>query len=107
MHHNNKARSRISTALLSALFAFLGVQFYRAVDAEAFNLEMQRKVERNQLIGKSESHVIAVLGTPSHRAVYPSGDYTLNYFPGVLVPMRKFQAHFRVEGTLRSIELMD
>lgn len=94
-------------AVVIAVLAFLGLQVYRAVDANAFNLEMQRKVESNQLIGKSESEVIAVLGEPSHRATYPDGDFTLNYFPGVLVPIRKFQAHFRSEETLRTIELMD
>jgi hypothetical protein len=107
MHHTNKVFPQISRTLVIAAVAFLGFQFYRAVDAKNFNFSMKRKVESNQLIGKSEDKVTAVLGAPSHRSVYPNGDFTLNYFPGVLVPICKFQAHFRAEGTLRSIELMD
>ena len=107
MPQKRKAARRISTAVATAVVAFFGFQFYRAIDAEAFNLRMQRKVESNHLVGQSEPQVIAVLGTPSHRAVYSNGDFTLNYFPGVLVPIRKFQAHFSAEGRLRSIELMD
>ncbi len=107
MHHTPKVITQISKALVIAVVAFLGLQFYRAADAKNFNFAMQRKVESNQLIGKPEDRVIAVLGAPSHRSVYPNGDFTLNYFPGVLVPICKFQAHFRSEGTLRSIELMD
>ena len=106
-HHANKVFPQNSTALVIAVVAFLGLQFYRAVDAKNFNFAMQGKVESNQLIGKWEDKVIAVLGTPSHRSVYSNGDFTLNYFPGLLVPICKFQAHFHAEGTLRSIELMD
>jgi hypothetical protein len=113
MHKNpNKARAtRIvkgsASAVALAGAAFIAWQLYSAITAEAFNLKLQHKVESNRLIGKSEGDVIAILGAPSNRVVYRDGDFTLNYFPGVLIPFNKFQAHFRAEGTLRSVELMD
>ena len=51
--------------------------------------------------------MILALGEPSYQRVYENKDYTLNYAPSFLLPSNKFQAHFRSDGTLRSIELMD
>jgi hypothetical protein len=107
IHRNMRVSTKIALAVVLAGAAFVGVQLYKAVNAEEFNKELAQKVERNQLIGKFEGDVIAILGEPSSRVVYRDGDFTLNYFPGVLLPFNKFQAHFRSEGTLRSIELMD
>lgn len=93
--------------------AFLGIGILVAVDlyglrnAEAFNTRLEQKVRQHHLIGKPESEVVTILGRPSHRIVYRNGDFTLNYAPSCLLPLDKFQAHFRSDRTLRSIELMD
>ena len=107
MPHHQKTSAKIVLAVVLAITAFVGFEVTRLLSAEGFNLKLQQKVERNQLIGKSEGDVIAVLGAPSSRVVYRDGDFTLDYYPGVVLPYRKFQAHFRSEGTLRSIELLD
>jgi hypothetical protein len=99
--------TKIVLAVVVAAAAFVGLELYKSLNAEAFNAALEQRAKRNQLIGKTEGDVIAVLGAPSSRVVYADGDFTLNYFPGVLLPINKFQAHFSSEGTLRSIELMD
>ena len=99
--------AKAALAILLPSGALVGFELLRSLNAEAFNLKLQQKVERNQLIGKAEGNVVAVLGRPSNRIVYKDGGFTLNYFPGVVLPFKKFQAHFQLEGTLRSIELMD
>ena len=106
-HRKTSVCARIALAVVLGGTAFVGLEIYKFLNAEEFNAELAQKVERNQLIGKSESDVVAILGVPSHRMVYRDGNFTLNYFPGVILPFNKFQAHFRAEGTLRSIELMD
>jgi hypothetical protein len=100
---------RITIAVIGilSLSAFVGLEVYKTINAEAFNAALEQKAKRNQLIGKAEGDVVAILGAPSNRVIYPDGDFTLNYFPGVLLPLNKFQAHFSSEGSLRSIELMD
>jgi hypothetical protein len=107
VYHKMRVATKIALPVVFAGATFVGFEVYRSLNAEEFNIELQQKVERNQLIGKLEGEVIAILGVPSNRVVYRDGDFTLNYFPGVLLPFKNFQAHFRSEGTLRSIELMD
>lgn len=107
MHRKMSVFARIALAVVLAGLAFVGLEIYKSLNAEEYNAELEQKVKRNHLIGKSEGDVIAILGAPSNRVVYGDGDFTLNYYPGVLLPFKKFQAHFRSEGTLRSIELMD
>ncbi|MCG8528152.1 MAG: hypothetical protein MI748_17360 [Opitutales bacterium] len=79
----------------------------REVNALPFNENLKRIVQKEELIGKTEKEVVLALGKPSYRKVYDDDDFTLNYAPSILLPMNKFQAHFRSNGTLRSIELMD
>ena len=107
MHRKTRIAAKVALVILLPGVAFVGFELIRFLNAEAFNLRLLQLVERNQLIGKTEVDVVDVLGRPSTRIVYRTGDFTLNYFPGVVLPFKKFQAHFRFEGTLRSIELMD
>ena len=98
---------KAAKTLLFLSVGFISFEIYRAANAEAFNRRMERLSIEHHLIGKSESEVIAVLGSPSNRRVYRNGDFTLNYRPSRLWPFDKFQAHFAREGMLRTIELMD
>jgi len=100
-------RAKIVIAVLLSGAIFVGFEIASAANALGFNRKLEQKVNQHQLIGKTEKEVIAILGRPSSRVVYREGDFTLNYFPAALLPMNKFQAHFRSAGTLRSIELMD
>ena len=72
-----------------------------------YNQRLEQIVRRENLIGANEAEVVAALGEPSYRYSYPKGDYTLNYAPSWLLAVNKFQAHFRSDGTLRAVELMD
>ena len=72
-----------------------------------YNERLEKLALENNLIGKPEESVIEILGKPSYRYQYDDNDYTLNYAPSRILSLNKFQAHFRKDGMLRSIELMD
>ena len=103
------SKTKIFLVLLISGIAWVLYDLNKAREANAlpFNEKLKKIVQEEELIGKTEKEVILALGKPSYRRVYDDDDYTLNYAPSILLPMNKFQAHFRSSGTLRSIELMD
>jgi len=103
------SKIKILVILLVAGIAFVAydVNNVREVNALPFNKNLEKIVKDKELIGKTEKEVVLALGEPSYRRVYDDEDYTLNYAPSILLPANKFQAHFRSDGILRTIELMD
>ena len=99
--------AKIALAAVLSGTLFVGLEIFCAVNALAFNQKLERKVHQHHLMGQTEKDVISILGSPTSRVVYRDGEFTLNYAPSALLPLNKFQAHFRSTGTLRSIELMD
>lgn len=100
---------KIGIPLTVLVIVFVGYDLNRAreVNALPFNENLERISIENDLIGKTEKEVILVLGEPTYRNEYEDNAYTLNYPPSRFLPINKFQAHFKSNGTLRSIKLMD
>jgi len=103
------SKTKILLTVLLAGIAFVAYDVNNAREANAlsFNKDLEKIVKERGLIEKTEEEVVLALGQPSYRDVYEDKDYTLNYAPSILLSINKFQAHFRSNGTLRSIELMD